>query len=36
MAPLGIAIVLVVVVLRKGLYGSFHNWAVKRERGVSE
>jgi len=36
MAPLGIAIVLVVVLLRKGLYGSFHDWAVKRERGGPE
>jgi branched-chain amino acid transport system permease protein len=36
MAPLGIAIVLVVVLLRKGLYGSFHDWAVRRERGGNE
>ena len=36
MAPLGIAIVLVVVLLRKGLYGSFHQWAVNRERGVEK
>ena len=25
-------LLLVVVLLRKGLYGSFHDWAVKRER----
>ena len=32
MAPLGIAIVLVVLLAKKGLYGSFHAWATARER----
>lgn len=33
MAPLGIAIVLVVLLLRKGVYGSFQDWSRQREGG---
>jgi branched-chain amino acid transport system permease protein len=32
MAPLGIAIVLVVLLAKKGLYGSFQAWSLRRER----
>ena len=33
MAPLGIAIVLVVLLARQGLYGSLQAWSLRRERG---
>ena len=33
MAPLGIAIVLVVLLAKQGLYGSFQAWALRHERG---
>jgi branched-chain amino acid transport system permease protein len=32
MAPLGLAIVAVVLFAKRGLYGSFHAWATRRER----
>ena len=32
MAPLGLAIVAVVLFAKRGLYGSFHAWAIRRER----
>ncbi len=35
MAPLGIAIVLVVLLAKKGLYGSFYAWATAREHAES-
>ena len=34
MAPLGIAIVLVVLLARQGLYGALHGWSMKRERAA--
>ena len=34
MAPLGIAIVLVVLLAQRGLYGSFQAWALRRERAA--